>query len=199
LRFYVYVFILIDLVVLYLGISYIIGKFIRKSKKEHHYTFHPYEKNGQHGYVLEDDYGTVHYYALNSKDKGERAVFKFVNGTTKLFTNHSVSGPGNNPNAPNFTNTSFLLDEKDVWSALKKRGIWVETTIVSPELTLYKIEKDGKPIAFARKKAENQTDERGFVYTMKTPEKRFELIFLLLFAIAKTEEFFVNAMMQQQQ
>ena len=173
-----------DIIILGAGLFFIFDKIRRKFKKSHHLTFHAFEKNGSHGYTLEDDDENSIYYALINGEVDEFAMFKFTNGKTKLSNTHKVSGPGRNSQAQNLTNISFLFDGEDVWSYLRKRSIFIETTIVNENLTLYKINRNSKPFAFVRKK-------NGLpVYTMKTKEKYLELLFTSLFAIAKTEEFY---------
>ena len=176
--------VIFDILVLGAGLFFIIDRIVLKAKSKRHYVFHPFEEENKEGYILEDDEKNNIFSAEQIGDDGNCAIFRFKNGKNKSSNTYKVSGPGHNPNAPNFTNISFLFDDVDVWNVLREFNIHIETTIVNESLTLYKISKRSKPIAFARKKDE-QT-----VYTMKSNEKNIELIFITLFAIAKSEEFF---------
>ena len=180
-------FFIFDIAILLAGIFFIFDRILLKMQKNHHYTFHSFEMDGKHGYTLEDDYENDVFYAIKNGEEGNFAIFKFKNSKGISRGTHKVSGPGINTNAPNFTNTSFLFDDVDVWRYLQKRSIVLETTIVSEKLTLYKISKHSKPIVFARKK------DGQPIYTMKTGEKNLELVFITLFAIAKTEEYFEHS------
>lgn len=188
-RLFVKVILMIDAVVLITGLLYILDRIYRKVRIERHYTFAPFKKDGKHGFALDNDSGRHIFYAYNSKEDGNFAVFKFVNPLFRVSSTHKISGPGKNPKAPTFTNISFLFDEDDIWVYLKNRGISIEMTVVDDKYALYKIMKDSKPIAFAKKRFQQEEGRSKYTYTMRTYELRKETLFIVLFAIAKSEMF----------
>lgn len=188
-RLFVIVILFVYAVVLITGTLYILDKIYRKVRIERHYTFSQYKKDGKHGFSLNNDSKKTVFYAYNSKEEGNFAVFKFVNPIFKISSVHRISGPGKNTKAPNFTNISFLFDKEDIWDYLGNRGITIETTVVDDKYALYKIMKDSNPIAFAKKRFLQEDQGSKYTYTMRTYELRKELLFIVLFAIAKSEMF----------
>ena len=175
--------IFVYIVVFIVGLLIIIDRLLRRRQVEYHYVFRPFEKDTKKGYALVDDSNRILYYAVRDGHDGNCDVYRFKNRITKFSSTHLVSDMLRNNNAPNFSRKSFYYDYEEIWRHLKKQGIVLQTTIVNDELTQYKIKKYSKIIAFARKKKETEKQ-----YSMRTYEKRIDLLFLTLFAIALTEE-----------
>jgi len=187
LKFFVIAIIVVFSIVLLLGVLYIVDKILRKRNVERHYTFYSFEQEDKHGYSLDDDNKKHVYYALKTGEEDKCAVYKFVNGKTKSAHKHRISGLGTNTQAPNFSKKSFLFDNVDIWDYLKKYRITVGATIIDNNITMYKIHSDGQPIAFAKKR-KSKTKNSKPVYSLRTYEKKLDLIFITLFAIARTEK-----------
>ena len=177
--------IILDIAVLFMGAFFIFDKIMRKRrrKRELHYTFCPFEKETKRGYALYNDEGRYIFYAINEEEVDNCSVYSFKNSVTKRKTMHKVSEMLRNKNAPNFSKKTFYFDDKEIWKLLDSRGISIRATVVDDSLTQYKIEKYSETIAFIRKRKGS-----GRVYTMRTYDKDVNLLFLVLFAIAKTEE-----------
>ena len=188
-RLFVKLILIVYAAVLIAGVLFIFDRIYRKVRVERHYTFAPFKKDGKHGFSLDNDAGRHVFYAYNNKEDGDFAVFRFVKPFPRLTSVHKISGPGKNPKAPNFTNVSFLFDKEDIWDYLKNRGISIEMTVVDDKYALYKIRKDSKPVAFAKKRFYQDENVSRYTYTMRTYELKKELLFIVLFAIAKTEMF----------
>lgn len=168
-----------------IGAFLIFDKIMRKkrSKPEDHYSLHPFEKNEQRGYALYNDEERYVYYAVKEKTEDNCEVYYFKNCTTNSVNHHKISEILRNNNAPNFSRKSFYFNDKEIWKYLEKQGIGIRATIVEENLTQYKITRYSDIIAFIRKRAGS-----GRVYTMRTYEKNLDILFLVLFAIAKTNE-----------
>ena len=177
--------VLLDIVVLLAGVFFIFDAIMKKKskKKEFHYTFRPFQKETKRGYALYNDNKQYIYYTIKEKENDKCSIYSFKNCLTKKIANHRVSALLKSKNSPNFSNRSFFFDDKEIWKYLENNGIGIRATLVNDSLTQYMIEKGQKTIAFIRKRKGS-----GRVYTMRTYEKNIDLLFLVLFAIAKTNE-----------
>ena len=184
-RFIFQVIVAVDIIVLVMGAFFIFDKIMRKrsSKTEFHYSFYPFEKEGKRGYALYTDDNRYIYYTINEEESDGGFIYSFKNCATRKVKMHKVSEMLISKTAPNFSKKTFFFDDVEIWKYLDKKGISLRPTIVDDSLTQYKIERYSKPIAFARKRRGS-----GRLYTMRTYDKDIDLLFLVLFAIAKTEE-----------
>ena len=171
-----------DVFVVLAGLFFIFDKIMRNRNIELHYVFRPFEKGDKKGFGLFDDFGKCLYYALKDRDEDNAEVFTFKNGRTKLPSTHRISKLERNNNAPNYSRRTFTFDKTDIWEYIKKHGYNLQTTIVDDNLTQYKFHKNGRTIGFARKRKEKEGN-----YSVRTIDKDVEMLFILLFAIAKTD------------
>ncbi len=182
-RFFVYIFIVFDVLVVLAGLFFIFEKTFRKIKVEHHYTFCPIKKDGMKGWALINDENKILCYSVKEGEENGNAVYRYKNRVTKLFSTHRVSQMLRNNKAPNFSRKSFYYDKDEIWNHLKKRGYFLQTTIIDDNITQYKIKRGSRVVAFARKRRDNDNK-----YTLRTYEKNLDGLFLVLFAIGLTEE-----------
>lgn len=182
-RFFVYIFIVFDVLVVLAGLFFIFEKTFRKIKVEHHYTFCPIKKDGMKGWALINDENKILCYSVKEGEENGNAVYRYKNRVTKLFSTHRVSQMLRNNKAPNFSRKSFYYDKDEIWNYLKKRGYFLQTTIIDDNMTQYKIKRGSRVVAFARKRRDNDNK-----YTLRTYEKKLDGLFLVLFAIGLTEE-----------
>ena len=169
------------------GIAIIIMKIMSRPKPEYRYTFKSFQDDSKHGYVMDDDNGNHVFYAVKAGEKDKRAIYKFTDVKKQKSSKHTISGLGNNDNAPNFTNASFLFDDTDIWEYLNKMGVDLQTTMVDDSLTSYRIKKGSEIVALATKRRD-ENDENSYVYKLRTFEKETNYFFLSLFALARTEK-----------
>ena len=183
-KIYVWAIIAFLVLVLFVGLFFLYGNIMKKRHIEKHYIFKPFKKNDSYGYAMENEGNKIVFYAIK-KENGDNnsTLYKFTNCKSKRTSTHRVGAIRKNEKAPNFSKKSFSYDNKDIWKYLEENGIFLETTIVDDNLTQYKISMNSKPIAFARKRKDSSAK-----YSMRTYENRVDLLFLTLFAIAKTEK-----------
>ena len=169
------------------GIVMLLLRLFSKPKPEHRYYFRSFRDGEKHGYYMDDSKNNHILYAVKAGEENKCAVYKFTNTRSHRTVKHTISGLGNNDKAPNFTNVSFLFDNTDVWEYLSKRGIDLQTTMVDDGLTMYKIKKNSNPVAFAKKRRD-ENNPNSYVYTLRTCEDSLDMFFLALFALARTEK-----------
>ena len=171
-----------DVLVVFAGLFFIFDKIMRNRNVEHHYVFRPFENGEKSCFGLFDDFNNCLYYAEKESEEDGVEIYKFKNGRNKLSSTHRISSLLRNNSAPNYSRRTFNFDKTDIWEYIKKHGYNLQTTIVDENLTQYKIHKNGRTIGFARKRK-----ERGETYSLRTIDRNIEMIFILLFAIAKTD------------
>ena len=107
-RFFVYIFIVFDVLVVLAGLFFIFEKTFRKIKVEHHYTFCPIKKDGMKGWALINDENKILCYSVKEGEEKGNAVYRYKNRVTKLFSTHRVSQMLRNNKAPNFSRKSVI-------------------------------------------------------------------------------------------
>ncbi|MBR4241319.1 MAG: hypothetical protein IKR97_03760 [Eubacterium sp.] len=180
--FYVLV-IIFDIMILLMGVLVIADKYMRRRRVEHHFIFRPFIKGDKKGYALYDDEEKYVYYAVKEKEEDDYSLYTFKDCGSKQTSTHKVSVMLRNNNAPNYSGKTFMFDDKEVWGILSKRGYFFQKTIVNESLKQYKIRNDSKIIGYIRNWAE--TPEQ---YSLRTYDRKLDNLFLLLFAIARTEK-----------
>ena len=184
-RLFVKAIIIFDILIILVGLFKIFDKIMRRKNRipESHYTLRPFEKNSNRGYALYNDDDRYIYYAVKEGEADNCDIYYFKNSLTKNASEHKISEILRNNKAPNFSKKTFFFDNEEIWKYLSKKGFYIQGTIVDENTTQYKIKKDSNTIAFIRKRKGS-----GRVYTMRTYEKNIDLLFLVLFSIAKTDE-----------
>ncbi len=166
------------------------------------YYFHPDKNVTNRGYVLDDE--------IEDHDKKvlyEAKVLKksFFSGTTVGFMNYTnnkyeehkvgvvVTSKQDNVFEKYSPKSSFKFDGKDIWAHLIELGIKIDSAVAANKIgTVYSINYNGTVIGTISTSVASGGGNitSNFTYQIVTHEANFDLVFLVAFAIAKTEQFF---------
>jgi hypothetical protein len=152
------------------------------------------------GFSLEDEDGNVVYSAKMLKFKLLGASpFEFVNNVTNTREEHTVgktvTTEESGPVGFFSTKSSFKYDDQKIWDYLHKKGVRINSSFSGNKLGMtYQVSFEGKDIATIasstpKGKSLITTD---MYYDVTTDEKDLDLVFLVAFAIAKTEQTFYD-------
>ena len=162
------------------------------------YTFQPEKKIFKQGSFLTDEEGKIVYEAKMLKQPLFSAYqFLFKNHITNKEVEHKVghtltSEMGGNGYIDIFSTKSyFKFDGKNIWDYLHEEGIRIETHAASGKLGLdYTITLKGKPMAEI--KSGGKFLGNHVVFNLITSEENLDLGFLVAFAVARTEQAFLD-------
>ena len=93
------------------------------------------------------------------------------------------------------TSSSFKYDGEKIWDYLHQKGIRINSNISDSKIGMtYDISLEGKPLATI---ATSSPKGKSFIttdkyYEVNCDEQDLDLVFLVAFAIAKTEQTFYN-------
>ena len=152
------------------------------------------------GFSLEDEGGNVVYSAKMLKFKLFGASpFEFVNNVANTREEHTIgktvtmeeSGPAGFFS----TKSSFKYDDQKIWDYLHDKGIRIDSVPSGDKFGMtYNVSFQGSPIAVI---ATSSPKGKSFIttdlyYEITCSEQNLDIVFLVAFAIAKTEQTFYN-------
>ena len=164
------------------------------------YLLKPQLKTFKQGFFLEDEGGKVIYEAKMLKfSLFSASPFEFTNNITNKKEEHKIGKTVTAEEsglAGDFSTSSyFKYDGEKIWDYLHKKGIRINSTLASKKLGMsYDVTFEGEPfatIATSSPKGKSiiTTD---LYYDVTCDEKDLDLVFLVAFAIAKTDQTFYN-------
>lgn len=159
------------------------------------YTFKPEKKILKQGYFMTDESGQTVYEAKVLKQPllGAAQVL-FVNHITNKEEEHKVGKTVTTESMRNDDfrtfqqNSYFKMDNDNIWTYIHEKGLDVESNRIKGKLSFeYEISLNGQSIAsmaMASKGLIGSTSE----FNITTSEEYLDLVFLVAFAIAKTDK-----------
>jgi hypothetical protein len=164
------------------------------------YILKPALKTVKEGFTLEDENGNVAYSTKMIKFKlFGAAPFEFINNITNKKEEHTVGKVLTQTEsglAEMFsTKSSFKYDGKKIWDYLHEKGIRINTKPSANKIgATYEVSFEGNPIATIatsspKGKSIITTD---MYYDVTCEEKDLDLVFLVAFSIARTEQVFYD-------
>ena len=166
------------------------------------YVFKPVLKTVKQSFYMEDKDGKVVY-------EGNMLKFSLFGAAPHAFINHitnkteehkigktitSESGSGGMVTALS-RSSSFKYDGQKIWDYLHDQGIRIDSTLSSGKLGMtYDVTFKGQPLAKIASTSPKGKSiiTNGFYYDVTCEEKDLDLVFLVAFAIAKTDQAFYN-------
>ncbi len=167
------------------------------------YLFQPDKKFLKQGFFMTDESGNVTYEAKMVKQSFFGPVpFQFINHLTNKTEDHKI-GHTITTQTENgsmifdeFSKKSyFKLDGKNVWDFLHELGVRIDSHFEDRKIGMkYEISLEGKPIAHIETtspKGKSMITSR-YYFNVTTTEEYLDLVFLVTFSIARTEQTFYN-------
>ncbi len=127
--------------------------------------------------------------------------FEFVNHITNKTEEHKVGKTvtieqgGNDLMSFMSTKSYFKYDDKNIWDYLHDLGIRINSKISEGKIGMtYDVTLEGKPLATMATSSPNGKSfiTTGIYYDITCEEKDLDLVFLVAFSIAKTDQTFYN-------
>ena len=152
------------------------------------------------GFTLVDENDTLIYKGQMTKfSLFSAAPYDFTNYITNKTEEHkigkTVTASESGVAGMFSTSSSFKFDGEKIWNYLHNKGIRINSSLSSNKLGMtYEITFEGKPLATIassspKGKSIITTDK---YYDVTCDEKDLDLVFLVAFSIAKTEQIFYN-------
>ena len=169
---------------------------------ENKYKLKPITGTVKEGFILVDENDNLVYKAQMTKFKLFGASpFKFENLITNKVEEHTVGktvtveqGGGDFIDIMS-TKSQFKYDGEKIFKYLHDKGIRINSTVSGNKLGMtYEISLEGNPIAViatSSPKGKSLITTNMF-YDVTCEEKNLDLVFLVAFSIAKTEQTFYN-------
>ena len=162
------------------------------------YKYRPDKKFFKQGAYLTDEEGKTVYEAKMTKFSLFGAYqFLFVNNITNKEVEHKVGHTVTSQTTTNgvedifSTKSAFKFDGKNIWDYLHEEGIRINTHKSSGKLGFdYDITLKGKD--FAEVKSCGKIIGNHVEFDLVTSEDNLDLAFLVTFAIARTEQVFLD-------
>ena len=153
-------------------------------------------------FMMEDEEKRLVYEAKMLKFKLFTASpFAFINHITNINEEHkigkTVTSEESGVDGVNVlaTKSYFKYDGKNIWDYLHEKGIRIDSNISGKKLGMtYDITFEGKPLATVETSSPKGKSiiTTDVFYDVICEEKDLDLVFLVAFAIAKTEQLFYN-------
>jgi len=153
-------------------------------------------------FYLEDESGNIVYEGKMIKfSLFGASPFEFINHLTNKTEEHKVGKAitveqgGNNLISALSKRSYFKYDGNKIWDYLHDLGIRIDSKISSNKIGMtYEISFEGKPLATI---ASSSPKGKSFItmdmyYDVTCEEKDLDLVFLVAFSIARTEQTFYN-------
>ena len=166
------------------------------------YLLKPVLKTIKQSFNLEDENGNIVYEGKMMKfSLFGAAPFEFINHITNTTNEHKVGKTitveqgGNSLVSFLSTRSYFKYDGQKIWDYLHDKGIRIETKPSTNKLGMtYNVTFEGKEIATI---ATSSPKGKSFItfdlyYDVTCEEKDLDIVFLIAFSIAKTEQTFYN-------
>ena len=166
------------------------------------YLLKPVLKTIKQGFYLEDENGNIVYEAKMTKfSLFGASPFEFFNHITNKKEEHKVGKTittregGNDIVSSLSTRSYFKFDNQKIWYYLHDKGIRIDTQLSNNKLGMtYNVTFEGKNLATI---ATSSPKGKSFItfdlyYDVTCEEKDLDLVFLVAFSIAKTEQTFYN-------
>ena len=164
------------------------------------YLLKPALKTIKQGFSLEDENNNVVYEAKMIKFKlFGPAPFEFTNHITNKKEEHKVGKTVTQEESgiTGFfsTKSSFKYDGIKIWNYLHDKGIRIESNMSSGKIGMtYKVSFEGKELATISSSSPKGKSivTTDMYYDVTCEEKDLDLVFLVAFSIAKTDQTFYN-------
>lgn len=166
------------------------------------YLFQPEKKVLKQGSVMTDEGGNVVYEAKMLKQPLFGAMeFEFVNHVTGKTEAHkvgktvTVETSTNGFTNPLATKSRFKLDGQNIWDALHETGIRIDSNFSGNKLGMtYTVTLKGQPFATVATSTPGGKSliTSQHVYDVTTDAEDLDLVFLVTFAIARTDQVFYS-------
>ena len=163
------------------------------------YTFQPEKKIMKQGSFLTDENGQTVYEAKMLKQPLFGSYeFLFINHITNKEEKHKVGHTVTSEISSNryfdvfSTKSSFKFDGKNIWDYLHEEGIRIDTHASDGKLGLdYDITLKGQSMAAIKMGGKGIIGNRA-IFNLITSEEYLDLAFLVAFAVARTEQAFLD-------
>ena len=166
------------------------------------YLFQPQKKVLKQGFFMTDENGTIVYEAnMLTQPLIGAMKFEFVNHLTNQTIPHKVSKTSTTETSGPMSFATmnrkswFKLDDQKVWDYLHEQGIRIDSSLSGGKIGMsYDITLKGQPLAKAVSTTLGGKSPMTspFVYDVTTEEKDLDMAFLVVFAIARTEQTFYS-------
>lgn len=164
------------------------------------YLLKPRLKTLKQGFLLEDENGNLVYEANMLKFSLLGASpYEFVNHITNTREEHKVGKTITTEESglTGFfsTKSTFKFDGEKIWDYLHKKGIRINSSFSGNKIGMtYEVSFEGKPFATISTSTPkgNSFITTDSYYDVIASEKDLDLVFLVTFAISKTEQAFYN-------
>lgn len=166
------------------------------------YLLKPVLKTIKQGFTLEDENGNAVYEGKMVKfSLFGASPFEFINHITNKTEEHKVGKTitveqgGNDLVSALSKRSYFKFDDKKIWDYLHDLGVRIDSNFSSNKVGMtYDVSFEGKPLATIasstpKGKSIITTD---MYYDVTCEEKDLDLVFLVAFSIAKTDQTFYN-------
>ena len=167
---------------------------------ENKYLLKPITGTVKEGFTLVDENDNLVYKAQMTKFKLFGASpFNFENHITNKTEEHTVGKTltMEETGAAGFflTKSTFKYDGEKIWKYLHNKGIRVNSKLSGNKLGMtYEITLEGKPLAVISSSSPKGKSliTTNMFYDVTCEEKDLDLVFLVAFSIAKTDQTFYN-------
>ena len=164
------------------------------------YLLKPVLKTIKEGFTLVDENDALVY-------EGKMAKFSLLGASPYTFINHITNKTEEHKigktitmeesgSATMFSTSSyFKYDGKKIWDYLHELGVRIDSKLSSEKIGMtYDVTFEGKPLATISSSSPNGKSFITFelYYDVICEEKDLDLVFLIAFSIAKTEQAFYN-------
>ena len=166
------------------------------------YLLKPVLKTVKQAFYLEDESGKTIYEGKMTKFKFFTASpFEFINHITNTTEIHKVGKTvsleqgGNDMISFMSKKSYFKYDGKNIWDYLHDKGIRIESNLSTNKLGMtYVVSFEGKEIATIASSSPKGKSfiTTGLYFDVTCEEKDIDLVFLVAFSIAKTEQMTYN-------
>ncbi len=162
------------------------------------YLFKPDKNFLKQGFLMKDDKENIIYEAKMTKFSLFGAFkFNFINHISNKEEEHKIGHTVTSSVSGLFEglsiNSSFKYDNVNVWDYLHDLGVRISTDFQNKKLGMsYKISLKGKEIATVKTSSMNGKSviTNKFCYDVTTSKEHLDLVFLVTFAFARTEQTF---------
>lgn len=167
---------------------------------ENKYLLKPILGTIKEGFILEDENGTEVYHAQMTKfHLFTSSPYEFISNITGLHEEHkigkTVTIEESGPTDFFSTKSSFKYDGERIWDYLHKKGIRINSNLSNNKIGMtYEVSLEGKKIATIsssspKGKSIITTDK---YYDVVCDPKSLDIVFLVAFSIAKTDQVFYD-------
>ena len=164
------------------------------------YMLRPITGTIKEGFTLVDENDNLVYKAQMTKFKLFGASpFKFENHITNKTEEHTVGKilTMEESGVTGFfsTKSTFKYDGEKIWKYLHNKGIRINSKLSGNKIGMtYEITLEGNPIAVLASSSPKGKSliTTGMFYDIECEEKDLDLVFLVAFSIARTEQAFYN-------